>query len=138
MERELDELEEKQNFIIGAHFRWSQAELLVDCGHKQLSEAVNQWKLIPTYQDSNDRCILSVVIQPHIGSIPLHRHEVAVRTRNNLVAAMQNLQTAEQYIKTVPLPYCDSKEVETLRTAASFILHDMQSQVIFEIWIHFD
>ena len=58
LESELDELEEKQNFILEAHFRWSQAELLVDCGHKQLSEAVNQWKLVPSYQDSSDRYIL--------------------------------------------------------------------------------
>ena len=49
--------------------------------------------------------------------------------RNSLVATLQNLGMAEQYISPVVLPYCDGGEMETLRTAVSYIFHDMQTQV---------
>ena len=57
------------------------------------------------------------------------RYAPAVRVRNNLVAALQNLSMAGQYTGTVALPYCDTGEMETLRTAVSYIFHDMQTQV---------
>ena len=49
--------------------------------------------------------------------------------RNSLVAALQNLGMAAQYTSPVSLPCCDQGEMETLRTAVSYIFHDMQSQV---------
>ena len=49
--------------------------------------------------------------------------------RNSLVAALQNLGMAAQYTSPVTLPCCDQGEMETLRTAVSYIFHDMESKV---------
>ena len=57
------------------------------------------------------------------------RYVQTVGVRNNLVATLQNLGMAEHYISPVSLPYCDMTEMETLRTAVSYIFHDMQTQV---------
>ena len=56
------------------------------------------------------------------------RHGLAVTVRNNLVAAIQNLSGAKMYI-SISLPYCDTEELQTLRTAATHILQDSLSQV---------
>ena len=55
-----------------AHFRWSQAALLVECGHGQLVEAVSLWSR------------LGEAAQDHQARLGL-----GARTRSNLVAAMQ-------------------------------------------------
>ena len=48
--------------------------------------------------------------------------------RNNLVAAIQNMDATKMYI-AISLPYCDAEELQTLRDAATFISQDTQSQV---------
>ena len=42
------------------------------------------------------------------------RYEVAVEVRNNLVAASQNIQGAQNYLSSVKFPYCAPPEVDTL------------------------
>ena len=42
------------------------------------------------------------------------RYEVAVEVRNNLVAASQNIQGAQNYLSNVKFPYCAPPEVDTL------------------------
>ena len=48
--------------------------------------------------------------------------------RNNLVAAIQNMEATKMYI-AISLPYCDGEELQTLRDAATYISLDTQSQV---------
>ena len=57
------------------------------------------------------------------------RYNQTVSVRNSLVAALQNLGMAAQYTSPVSLPCCDVGEMDTLRTAVSYIFHDMQTQV---------
>ena len=48
------------------------------------------------------------------------RYAVAVETRNNLVAAAQNIQGAQRYLTNVQLPYCAPPEVATLNKVCIF------------------
>jgi hypothetical protein len=42
------------------------------------------------------------------------RYAIAAETRNNLVAAAQNVSGAQRYLVNVQFPYCAPPEVETL------------------------
>ena len=59
------------------------------------------------------------------------RYEVAVETRNNLVAASQNIQGAQRYLSNVQFPYCAPPEVDTLNKVTYFY----QPRVIYKPWI---
>ena len=70
------------------------------------------------------------------------RYSVAAETRNNLVAASQNIQGAQRYLSNIQFPYCAPSEVETLNKATAYIFTDMQtkgiyirSALILQIWI---
>ena len=49
------------------------------------------------------------------------RYSVAAETRNNLVAASQNIQGAQRYLSNIQFPYCAPSEVETLNKATAYI-----------------
>jgi len=53
---------------------------------------------------------------------------VAAETRNNLVAASQNIQGAQRYLSNIQFPYCAPAEVETLNKATAYIFTDMQTK----------
>ena len=52
------------------------------------------------------------------------RYEVAVEVRNNLVAASQNLQGAQNYLSSVKFPYCAPPEVDTLNKVRIDMLYE--------------
>ena len=56
------------------------------------------------------------------------RYAVAAETRNNLVAASQNIQGAQRYLSNIQFPYCAPSEVETLNKATAYIFTDMQTK----------
>ena len=47
------------------------------------------------------------------------RYAVAAETRNNLVAASQNISGAQRYLANVQFPYCAPPEVQTLNKVSS-------------------
>ena len=47
------------------------------------------------------------------------RYAVAAETRNNLVAASQNIQGAQRYLSNIQFPYCAPSEVDTLNKVTS-------------------
>ena len=49
------------------------------------------------------------------------RYSIASETRNNLVAASQNIQGAQRYLSNVQFPYCAPSEVETLNKVRKYI-----------------
>ncbi|XP_050722090.1 myosin-11-like isoform X2 [Eriocheir sinensis] len=111
LEAELDELEAHRGRIMEANFKWRQAQMMLEYACKQLAVAVQKWQDLPT-----------------IPQIELEiRYSVAAETRNNLVAAGQNIQGAQRYLDNVQFPYCDPDEVETLNKATEYVFTDMQS-----------
>ena len=51
---------------------------------------------------------------------------MATECRNNLVAASQNITSAQKYLHTIEFPYVKPAEVETLNKATNNIYTDMQ------------
>lgn len=49
------------------------------------------------------------------------RYSVAAETRNNLVAAGQNINGAQRYLDNVNFPYCAPGEVDTLNKVMSMV-----------------
>jgi len=112
LESILDQTEEMRNRIVEANFKWRQAQMMVDYAHKQLDFAVAKWK------DINE-----------IDASQLEdRYAVAAETRNNLVAASQNIQGAQRYLSNIQFPYCAPPEVDTLNKATAYIFTDMQTK----------
>ena len=63
--------------------------------------------------------ISNLMVIPYILFYDYHRdleqrYAVAVETRNNLVAASQNIQGAQRYLSNVQFPYCAPPEVDTI------------------------
>ncbi|XP_068212071.1 myosin-14 [Palaemon carinicauda] len=112
LEAELDELEAHRGRIMEANFKWRQAQMMLEYACKQLAVAVQKWQDLPA-----------------IPSIDLEiRYSVAAETRNNLVAAGQNITGAQRYLDNVTFPYCAPSEVETLnKQATEYVFTDMQS-----------
>ena len=141
MESILDQTEEMRNRIVEANFKWRQAQMMVDYAHKQLDFAVAKWKDI---NEIDARYVNFVIILKlhffhlndisHTLSLPNDyiqqkapqtlsfiyssqledRYAVAAETRNNLVAASQNIQGAQRYLSNIQFPYCAPPEVDTL------------------------
>ena len=131
----MDQTEEMRNRIVEANFKWRQAQMMVDYAHKQLEYAVQKWKDI---EEINQRYIQSLVSRKSISkhqnekkhdyfslSYPFflseleERYAVAAETRNNLVAASQNIQGAQRYLSNIQFPYCAPPEVDTLNKVRS-------------------
>ncbi|XP_069998862.1 uncharacterized protein synr [Penaeus vannamei] len=112
LEAELDDLEAHRARIMEANFKWRQAQMMLEYACKQLAVAVQKWQDLPT-----------------IPTIDLEiRYSVAAETRNNLVAASQNINGAQRYLDNVNFPYCAPEEVDTLNKATEYVFTDMQSQ----------
>ena len=63
---------------------------------------------------------------------PTHRnvqakYHMATEARNNLIAAAQNITSAQRYLNNIKFPYCEPAEIETLNRACQNIYIDMQS-----------
>merc|ERR1712141_926287 len=112
LESILDQTEEMRNRIVEANFKWRQAQMMVDYAHKQLEYAVQKWKDIEEIDASQLE----------------ERYAVAAETRNNLVAASQNIQGAQRYLSNIQFPYCAPPEVDTLNKATAYIFTDMQTK----------
>ena len=146
-----------RNRIVEANFKWRQAQMMVDYAHKQLDFAVGKWKDINEidaryvnlviilklhFFHLND--IFSYIIsRPNdfiqqkvlktlsfIYSSQLEdRYAVAAETRNNLVAASQNIQGAQRYLSNIQFPYCAPPEVDTLNKVCNSKKLNIQIQI---------
>jgi len=112
LESIFDQTEEMRNRIVEANFKWRQAQMMVDYARKQLDFAVQKWKDIEQIDPSKLES----------------RYSVAAETRNNSVAASQNIQGAQRYLSNIQFPYCAPAEVETLNKATAYIFTDMQTK----------
>ena len=53
---------------------------------------------------------------------------MATEVRNNLIAANQNITSAQRYLHTIQFPYCTAEEMATLNKATNNIYSDMMGQ----------
>ncbi|CAL1261293.1 unnamed protein product [Larinioides sclopetarius] len=116
LEKEYDFLQERKNHIDQAHFKWKQAQIMVKQACAQLGLAVQKWKELLEISENDME----------------QRYYLAAETRNNLVAASQNLQGAHGFLPNITFPYCAEDEVDTLNKAVTFIFTDMQTPERYE------
>uniref|UniRef100_T1J0C9 Uncharacterized protein n=1 Tax=Strigamia maritima TaxID=126957 RepID=T1J0C9_STRMM len=111
LEEKLDAMDAQKQQIEAANFKWRQAEVMVEFAVKQMGAAVDRWT--------------------HLIRLPLsemeNRFGLAEETRNNLIAATQNIQGAQRYLPNIKFPYCNQQEVEIISQATSYVFTDMQS-----------
>ena len=147
-----------RNRIVEANFKWRQAQMMVDYAHKQLDFAVGKWKDINEIDARYvvNFVIISKLHFFHLNDIshtlPISskwfyptespqtlsfiyssqledRYAVAAETRNNLVAASQNIQGAQRYLSNIQFPYCAPPEVDTLNKVCNSKKWNIQIQI---------
>jgi hypothetical protein len=114
------ELEIKVNLLIvkhgqlkTAHFRWSNARVLLERAIKQMHFAIGKWVEMRRIHPVNRQLL----------------YHVATESRNNLAASSQNLWAARQYIPPqLEVPYCNNYDMNRLNTAISTLYNDMLYQ----------
>ncbi|XP_071743279.1 uncharacterized protein [Lepeophtheirus salmonis] len=111
LENLLDQYEQMRNRIVEANFKWRQAQLMVDYAYKQLVFAVTKWNEVGELTQNQFE----------------ERYHAAVLTRNNLIAASQNIQGGQRYLSNLVFPYCNPSEIDTLNKAIAYIFTDMQT-----------
>ncbi|XP_053387099.1 uncharacterized protein LOC123542084 isoform X4 [Mercenaria mercenaria] len=109
LEAQFDQLMDRKQRVGVAHYKWTNARILLQHAVNQLSHSVQKWT--------------------ELGKIPPQQMQVkytcATETRNNLIAAIQNVQSTQRYLQTIEFPYCKPPEVDTLQKAANNIYSDM-------------
>ncbi|XP_064645995.1 putative mediator of RNA polymerase II transcription subunit 26 isoform X3 [Lineus longissimus] len=111
LETELDMLLDRKQRIGVAKYKWQNGRVLLNHACNQLAFASKRWQDLPKVQANNTQM----------------KYQVATETRNNLIAASQNITSAQQYLNTIQFPYCKPEEIATLDKAAQNIYTDMQT-----------
>lgn len=110
LESDLDLVREKRQRIGNAKYKWTNGRILLEHACTQLAVANKCWGEV-----NNS----SLNMQ--------QKYVIATEARNNLIAAIQNLQSCQKYLDNIDFPYCKPNEVQTLEKATNNIYVDMQS-----------
>ncbi|XP_077993643.1 uncharacterized protein LOC144447481 [Glandiceps talaboti] len=111
LEGELDMLLERQQRILIAKYKWHNARVLLHHATNQLAFSVRRWGDVSRIHPTNLAAL----------------YQSSAETRNNLIAASQNITSAQRYLHTITFPYCTPSEMQTLNTAITNIFNDMRS-----------
>ncbi|OWF52754.1 uncharacterized protein LOC110447357 isoform X2 [Mizuhopecten yessoensis] len=111
LEADLDMMQEKKQRIDVARYKWTNGRVLLQHAVNQLAAATTCWsdlKKVPTGDSQR-------------------RYHEATKARNNLIAAIQNIQSTQKYLDNITFPYCDQKEIVTLEKAMNNMYTDMMT-----------
>ncbi|CAG5130832.1 unnamed protein product [Candidula unifasciata] len=111
LESEVEELLDRKERIGVAKYKWSNGRLLLQHAYNQLGYAVSRWQTMDQVPSSSIQV----------------KYQLATETRNNLIAASQNIMNAKRYLNNIKFPYCEPEEIATLNKACSNIYVDMLS-----------
>ncbi|BFZ25738.1 hypothetical protein BsWGS_28777 [Bradybaena similaris] len=111
LETEVEELLDRKERIGVAKYKWSNGQLLLQHAYDQLGYAVGRWQTMDQVPSSGVQV----------------KYQLATETRNNLIAASQNIMNAKRYLNNIKFPYCEPEEIATLDKACSNIYVDMLS-----------
>lgn len=109
LEAAYDSLMDTKQRVSVAHYKWTSARVLLHHAVSQLSHAVQKWKDL-------EKIAMQQMQQ---------RYMITTEVRNNIIAAIQNVQSTQRYLNTIEFPYCKPPELETLQRAANNIYTDM-------------
>ncbi|XP_040079396.2 uncharacterized protein LOC120850791 [Ixodes scapularis] len=113
---DLEKLQICKQQVDHTHFKWSQALLMVRQACAQLSRALKKWRDLASIPESDNE----------------KRYYCVKETRNNLSAALQNLQGSQRYLHNIDFPYCTPSEIETVYKAVTYIFTDMKTPDRYE------
>lgn len=116
MSLDLEKLQICKQQVDQTHFKWSQAHLMVSQACAQLSRALKKWRDLASLTESETE----------------KQYYCVAETRNNLSAALQNLQGAQRYLHNIDFPYCTPSEIETVNKAVTYIFTDMKTPDRYE------
>ncbi|KAK7096272.1 M protein, serotype 2.1-like [Littorina saxatilis] len=111
LEAECDNLLEKKERIAVAKYKWTNARILLDHAVKQLGMACQKWMSLKEIPTTNCQ----------------GKYTVATESRNNIIAAAQNITSAQRYLNNIKFPYCEQAEIATLNRACQNLYIDMQT-----------
>ncbi|KAI8785889.1 reticulocyte-binding protein PFD0110w isoform X1 [Biomphalaria glabrata] len=111
LEEEVEQLLDRKERISVAKYKWSNGRLLLFHACNQLAYAVKRWQDLGQVDNNNMQV----------------KFQLATETRNNLIAASQNIMTAKRYLNNIKFPYCEPEEIDTLNRATGNIYIDMQN-----------
>lgn len=109
LEMELDLLSQRKERINAAHVRWRAAHVYLDHAARQLSWSTRRWAQIATHR------VTTLVV----------KYQMVAETRNHLIAAAQNINSAHGNLKPVNVPYCTLEDLQALQTAINTIFNDV-------------
>ncbi|KAK7475332.1 hypothetical protein BaRGS_00033408, partial [Batillaria attramentaria] len=111
LEAEFDAILERKERIMVAKYKWTNARILLQHAVNQLGVACGKWLDLQKVQANNVQA----------------KYFMATEARNNLIAAAQNITSAQRYLNNIKFPYCEPSEIKTLERACQNIYIDMQS-----------
>ncbi|KAL8572357.1 hypothetical protein ACOMHN_023126 [Nucella lapillus] len=112
LEAQYEGLLERKERIVVARYKWANAKLLLVHAVKQLGLACSKWMDILKVPASDVQM----------------KYTLATESRNNVIAASQNITSAHRYLNNIKFPYCQPSEIATLERACSNIYIDMTSE----------
>ncbi|XP_069102788.1 GRIP1-associated protein 1-like isoform X2 [Argopecten irradians] len=111
LEADLEMHRERKQRIDIARYKWTNGRVLLSHACNQLNTATKGWT-----EMRGIKCDIQ------------KRYQEVTPVRNNLLAAIQNMQSAHKYLDNIPFPYCKQDEIDTLSHATANIYTDMTSE----------
>lgn len=111
LESKMDMLVEKRNRVGVAKYKWTNGKVLLQHAVNQLAYAVKKWDELGKLDKSDTKTM----------------YTMATESRNNLSAAVQNLQNTQKYLSNIQFPYCKEDEIKTLQKATANVYIDMMT-----------
>lgn len=111
LENKLDMLMEKKQRVGVAKYKWTNGKVLLEHSVNQLAFAVKKWEELGKVKKDDTKIM----------------YNIATEARNNLYAAIQNLQNTQKYLSNIEFPYCKEDEIKTLQKAAANVYIDMMT-----------
>ncbi|VDI35202.1 Hypothetical predicted protein [Mytilus galloprovincialis] len=111
LESKMDMLVEKRNRVGVAKYKWTNGKVLLQHAVNQLAYAVKKWDELGKLDKSDTKTM----------------YTMATEARNNLSAAIQNLQNTQKYLSNIQFPYCKEDEIKTLQKATANVYIDMMT-----------
>ncbi|KAG0413576.1 hypothetical protein HPB47_009268 [Ixodes persulcatus] len=138
---DLEKLQICKQQVDHTHFKWSQALLMVRQACAQLSRALKKWRDLASIPERQVPHAEPQHAEPFVRFHPCQkenlcdnekRYYCVKETRNNLSAALQNLQGSQRYLHNIDFPYCTPSEIETVYKAVTYIFTDMKTPDRYE------
>jgi hypothetical protein len=110
LENQVKTLSQQKDQLRHAIKKWSNSRFLLVHAYNQIENSERSWSEMMRLDLKDPQKVI-----------------FATEVRNNLVAANQNLINTKSYLSNIDLPYCEQKDLDTLKNLAAGTFQDMQT-----------